>query len=63
VPVLNGIDLAIQWRTMTGIVGPSGSGKSTLPYCLAGLERPSSGDVALLGRSIGHLPQRSLALR
>ncbi|MDR1187523.1 MAG: ABC transporter ATP-binding protein [Bifidobacteriaceae bacterium] len=60
-PVLNGIDLTVDWGTMTGIVGPSGSGKSTLLYCLAGLEPPSSGHVSLLGASIDHLSQTRLA--
>ena len=38
------------------IVGPSGCGKTTLLRMLAGLERPSDGEIALRGRVINDLP-------
>lgn len=48
-PVLRGVNLRMQPGTRVTIVGPSGVGKSTLAKLLSGLERPSSGSVALGG--------------
>jgi putative ABC transport system ATP-binding protein len=61
VEVLNGISLTIS-AGVTAIVGPSGSGKSTLLYCLAGLERPTSGRAVLLGQDLTSISARRLAL-
>ncbi|WP_147805149.1 ABC transporter ATP-binding protein [Alkalicoccus halolimnae] len=44
---LNGIDLHMKGPGMIGIVGPNGSGKSTLLKLMAGLIRPSSGQVKI----------------
>jgi iron complex transport system ATP-binding protein len=46
-----------------GIVGPNGAGKTTLLRCLAGLRRPSRGEVAHRGRSFAGLSRRDLARR
>lgn len=43
--VLRGIDLQIEHRDFTVILGASGSGKSTFLNCLSGLERPDSGSI------------------
>src|SRR5436309_164605 len=47
------LDLAVRDKEFVCIVGPSGCGKSTLLRVIAGLTRPSSGDVVLDGVRVG----------
>jgi ABC-type lipoprotein export system ATPase subunit len=48
--VLSDINASFDGGRLTAITGPSGSGKTTLLHLLAGLERPDSGEVNVLGR-------------
>ena len=61
VDILKGIDFSVPQGQFAAIMGSSGSGKSTLLGLLAGLDTPSSGDVALNGTSISYLPEDQLA--
>jgi polar amino acid transport system ATP-binding protein len=45
--VLNGLDLSVSRGEKLAIIGPSGSGKTTILRLLMGLERPTSGQIAL----------------
>jgi ABC-type Mn2+/Zn2+ transport system ATPase subunit len=61
------VDLDIASGTLTSIVGPNGAGKSTLLKVIAGLLRPRSGTVVVLGgapgeeaRRIAYVPQAEL---
>jgi putative ABC transport system ATP-binding protein len=55
--VLRDVDLEIAPEEFVAIVGPSGSGKTTLLGLLAGLDRPSAGDVTIDGRSLAGLTE------
>lgn len=55
--VLDGVDLEIAQGEVVVILGPSGSGKTTLLGLLAGLDRPTLGDVELAGVSLGGLDE------
>jgi ABC-2 type transport system ATP-binding protein len=53
VHALRGIDFSIQQGEFFGLLGPNGAGKSTLINALAGLVRPDSGRLAVMGYDVG----------
>ncbi len=55
--ILSAIDLAVNAGEAVAVLGPSGSGKSTLLGMLAGLDRPSSGEVSLLGHTLNGMDE------
>lgn len=57
---LNGIDFTMYRGEFCAIVGPSGSGKSTLLNMLAGLERPTKGEIIIAGKHIEKLNENQL---
>ncbi|GGN75479.1 peptide ABC transporter ATP-binding protein [Actinoplanes lobatus] len=60
-PALDGVDLTVAEGEAVAVMGPSGSGKSTLLNLVAGLDRPTSGDVEVAGTSLTRLPEKALA--
>jgi len=58
---LKDIDLEIRPGQFVGIVGKSGSGKSTLLNMVAGIDRPSTGSVAVAGTEIQSMSENKLA--
>ena len=60
VHALRGVSLSIVEGQLTAVMGPSGSGKSTLMHILAGLDRPSGGDVWIDSTEIGKLGDTEL---
>ena len=61
VPILHGIDLAIQRGEFIAIMGPSGSGKSTLMNLIGCLDRPTGGDIHVSGKDVSKLSEAELA--
>ncbi len=58
---LRGVSLEVESGETVAVVGPSGSGKSTLLACLAGLDEPAGGSVAIEGERISHRPEAERA--
>jgi putative ABC transport system ATP-binding protein len=62
VVALDGVSVALPRGSFTAIMGPSGSGKSTFLNVAAGLDRPTSGTVALGDTELARLSERRLTI-
>jgi ABC-type lipoprotein export system ATPase subunit len=62
VPALRGVNLSVAPGTFVALKGRSGSGKTTLLNCLAGLDRPTSGEVRVLGHDLVNMSDQQLTL-
>ncbi len=60
VQALAGVDVTFEHGRFTAVMGPSGSGKSTLMHCMAGLDRPTSGQAFVGGVDIANLDDKGL---
>lgn len=60
VRALDGVDFTMYRGEFCAIVGPSGSGKSTLLNMLAGLEKPTKGEIVIAGKHIEHMTENQL---
>jgi putative ABC transport system ATP-binding protein len=60
VDALRGVSLNVSKGELTAVMGPSGSGKSTLMHILAGLDRPTSGEVTIAGTGLSALNDNEL---
>jgi putative ABC transport system ATP-binding protein len=61
IPVLNDISIDVHEGEFLGLMGPSGSGKTTLLNLIAGIDRPSKGNVLVAGTDITKLSESALA--
>jgi putative ABC transport system ATP-binding protein len=60
-PALKGVNLQIDSGEFVAVIGKSGSGKSTLLNIIAGIDRPTSGEVIVCGAAVHLLPERRIA--
>ncbi|MDX6410023.1 MAG: putative transport system ATP-binding protein [Gaiellaceae bacterium] len=60
VDALRGVSLDVPKGQLTAVMGPSGSGKSTLMHILAGLDKPTTGEVTIDGTAISKLNDSDL---
>jgi putative ABC transport system ATP-binding protein len=61
-PALRGVSLQIAPGDFIAVLGKSGSGKSTLLNLIAGIDRPSSGEVHAAGENLNRLGENKMAL-
>jgi putative ABC transport system ATP-binding protein len=59
--VLDGLSLQVNEGDFAALMGPSGSGKSTLLNLIAGIDKPTSGDVIVAGTNVASLDETGLA--
>ncbi len=61
IPVLNNINLDVQEGEFLSLMGPSGSGKTTLLNLIAGIDKPSGGNILIANVDISKLGESALA--
>ena len=59
VKAVDGVDIVSSEEEFLVLLGPSGCGKTTLLRMIAGLEKPTSGDILIGGQVVTHLPPRA----
>jgi putative ABC transport system ATP-binding protein len=60
IPVLSDLDLVVAEGEFLALMGPSGSGKTTLLNLVAGLDRPTHGEVIVHGQNLGELSEAEI---
>lgn len=61
VNALHGVNIEIHKGEFVALMGPSGSGKSTLLHLIAAMDRPTDGQIAVLGEDLRALSDREIA--
>ena len=62
IPALRGVDLKVESGSFVALKGRSGSGKTTLLNCLAGLDRPTSGQVTVFEHDLMQMTDQELTV-
>jgi putative ABC transport system ATP-binding protein len=61
ITALKGIELSVSRGEFLALMGPSGSGKSTLLHLIAAMDRPTGGEIRVLGQNLAALNDRQIA--
>lgn len=58
---LKDVELEVRRGEYLALMGPSGSGKSTLLHLIAAMDRPTAGDIEVLGANVAVMPDKEMA--